>query len=351
MDIFAPQTLAGIVENIKPVPTFFTQLAFGLEKTSDTDSISLDIKEYKSRITPFVHPMSEAGIVEQAGYETKTIKPAYLKDKREFNPNKALTRKAGEAIGGSLTAQQRQEAILMEEAMDAMAMFDRRIETMCAEALLSATQTVIGKGYNLVVNFGRAAGNTITTTSGDKWDAVDSDGYGTADIPKQLMDASLIVSKAGGGVVRAIVMDYKAYGLFRKNKFVTSKDSGWVTSGTVRSTILDPKSLVEGEALYMGNLGAFEIWVYNYEYINPVTGSAANVMPDNTCLLIGSNVQGVQHFGAIKDAKAIETGAAAVRTYMKSWVSEDPGVRYVLLQSAPLMVPYRPNATVKIVVA
>ena len=31
--------------------------------------------------------------------------------------------------------------------------------------------------------------------------------------------------------------------------------------------------------------------------------------------------------------------------FSKSWVEEDPAVRYLMLQSAPLVVPYRVNAS------
>ena len=35
----------------------------------------------------------------------------------------------------------------------------------------------------------------------------------------------------------------------------------------------------------------------------------------------------------------------ALRYFSKSWLEEDPAVRWLLMQSAPLVVPYRPNAS------
>lgn len=348
MNIFTTGYLSGILSTIPTVPSFFRTF-FTKEVLSTKEEIYFDIKSSKARITPFVHPMSEGGIVEQTGYSTQIVKPAYLKDKRVFDSGKAIKRKAGEAIGGSLTPQQRMTAILQEEFEDAMNMFDRRIECMCAEALISGTQTVAGKGFNTSVNFGRAGGNAYSVST--LWSATNAGGEYIANIPGDLMDASLIISKAGGGTVRGVIMDAKAYKLFALNKAVQSRENNWVASGLRQSSIIDPKNLTEGEAIYMGNLGQFEIWVYNYEYINPVTGSAANVMPDNTVLLIGSNVQGEENYGIIMDTKAIETNQSSQRVFVKSWEEEDPGVRYVMLQSSPLMVPLRTNATVKLTVA
>lgn len=349
MNVFSTAYLMGIVSTIPTVPSFFRKLFFSKESLSTSEQIFFDVKTSKARLAPFVHPMSEGGIVEQTGFETKVITPAYIKDKRAFDPNKAIKRKAGEAIGGNLSPQQRMTAILEEEFVDAMNMIDRRVETMCAEALISGQNTITGKGFNAVVSYGRAGGNAYST--GTLWSATNAGGEYIANIPKDLMDASLIISKAGGGIVRAVVMDSKAYGLFVLNKAVRAIDSGWVASGLRTSSVLDPKQLTEGEAMYMGMLGTFEIWVYNYEYINPVTGSAANVMPDNTVLLVGSNVQGEENYGIIKDVAAIETNQYAQKVFAKSWLNEDPSVRYVMLQSAPLMVPLRPNATVKLTVA
>lgn len=349
MNIFSTAYLMGIVSTIPTVPTFFRKLFFGTESLSTSEEIFFDVKTSKARLAPFVHPMSEGGIVEQTGFETKMVKPAYIKDKRAFDPNKAIKRIAGEPIAGNLTPTQRMTAILEQEFMDAMNMIDRRVETMCAEALVSGTNTIVGKGFNAVVSYGRAGGNAYTV--GTLWSATNGSGEYIANIPKDLMDASLIISKAGGGTVRAVVMDSKAYGLFVINKAVRAIDSGWVASGLRNSSVLDPKQLTEGEAMYMGMLGTFEIWVYNYEYINPASGSAANVMPDNTVLLVGSNIQGEENYGIIRDVNAIEANQFAQRVFAKSWLQEDPSVRYVMLQSAPLMVPLRPNASVKLTVA
>jgi hypothetical protein len=50
----------------------------------------------------------------------------------------------------------------------------------------------------------------------------------------------------------------------------------------------------------------------------------------------------VQHYGAIKDEAA---GMQALDYFSKSWTQPDPAVRFLMLQSAPLVVPYRVNAT------
>ena len=66
-------------------------------------------------------------------------------------------------------------------------------------------------------------------------------------------------------------------------------------------------------------------------------------------VLLGSRsgIEGVRCYGAIKDEQA---GFQANRYFPKSWLENDPAVRWMLLQSAPLVVPYRPNASMCVTV-
>ncbi len=67
------------------------------------------------------------------------------------------------------------------------------------------------------------------------------------------------------------------------------------------------------------------------------------MLPSNTVLLGSSAVEGIRHFGAIRDEKA---GYCPMQMFPKLWTTEDPAVRYLMMQSAPLLVPYRPDATI-----
>jgi hypothetical protein len=57
---------------------------------------------------------------------------------------------------------------------------------------------------------------------------------------------------------------------------------------------------------------------------------------------VGSTgTDGVRHFGAIRD---LDAGIQARQYFVKSWREPDPSRQFLLMQSAPLLVPYRPNA-------
>ena len=52
--------------------------------------------------------------------------------------------------------------------------------------------------------------------------------------------------------------------------------------------------------------------------------------------------EGVRHHGAILDEAA---GIRPLEYFVKSWSENDPPVRYMLMQSSMLLVPYRANAS------
>ena len=72
-------------------------------------------------------------------------------------------------------------------------------------------------------------------------------------------------------------------------------------------------------------------------------GVTQNLMPSGT-VIMGSPalIEGTRLYGAIRDPRA---GLRAERYFPKMWVEEDPAAEWYLLQSAPIVVPFRPNAT------
>lgn len=341
MDIYGTAELNRVVnELVKPVPQFFLDTFFREQVVSEKEEIYFDLTtNNKPRITPFVHPLHQGKLVEDNGYSTESFKPAYLKDLRVLNPLKALKRRAGEAFNGSMTMEQRARMVLMDQLQDQNDMWARRLEVMAVEAILSGKQTVIGDGINAVVDFQRDTELTIVLTSTAKWDDA-----GNTSQSNQLEEWSqLLLEKCGSGR-GVVVMDTKAWRLFKRDaKFDKILDKSNRLSD---SSLLDMAArFAEEGASYKGNFGDFQIWVYSGEYTND-QGVTTKYLPDNTVLMVG-NVEGVRHFGSILDLDSLR----AQPKFVKSWVTNDPSARHTLLQSAPLLVPYRKNAVVRVTVA
>lgn len=338
-DIYSTGFLNRVVDEMAPVTSVFLDLFFPEVMTHDTEEVYFDKVTDKPRLTPFVHPLHQGKIIDSAGYTTKSVKPAYVKDLRVHNPLKALKRRAGEALTGSLTPAQRQQANIVADIADQNRMLARRLEVMAIEAIRDGKATIIGEGFNAVVDFGRDASLTETLTGGDKWDA------GTApNIPRQLEDWSQQIAEFDGNV-EAVVMDVKAWRLMSKNPYVEKLLD--IRKGDISSLVISPEIAVKAGVQYKGMLGNFPVWVYTGSYIDPADGQTKKYMPDNTVVLAGRRVEGVRHYGAIMDVDVL----VARERYVQSWTERNPSRRMLSMESAPILVPYRPNSAKKITVA
>ena len=102
-----------------------------------------------------------------------------------------------------------------------------------------------------------------------------------------------------------------------------------------------------------GSVGDVPIFTFQSEYVDPETGARTKIMPDNTVLMISrSKVHGVRHFGAIQSMDENENFVLNPMEYFaSSWTERNPTMRMLQLESAPLMVPYYPDAVQTITVA
>lgn len=341
MDIYSTQVLAKVVERLHTPPSFLLDTFFPNVQTSDKEEIFFDVTDSKPRISPFVSPLLPGKVVDSGGYQTKSFKPAYVKDKRRFDANIPYKRMAGEIIGGSLSPAQRYERALATHLKDQLDNLTRREEVMAAEILRTGKVIVSGDGYPAqTVDFGRDVELTKALSGSATWD---SSGVNPVD---DLEDWAITLQDKSGVVAKTVVMDPQAWKIFRSNTTVQKYLD--IRRGTNNTINIDPQIISESEkARYAGSIGDFAIWVYNDTYVDD-KGATCKLLPEKTVIL-GSRegLEGTRCYGAIHDEKANWT---AQRYFTKSWIEEDPSVRWLLLQSAPLVVPYRPNASMCVTV-
>ena len=151
------------------------------------------------------------------------------------------------------------------------------------------------------------------------------------------------IQEKSGAVGRTVIMDALAWRVFKADPKV-EKLLDIRRLRDAADLALGPIAFGQGNDLarYVGTIGDLDFWVYNDRYVDD-NDAVQKLLPDYT-VLIGSPTQleGTRCYGAIQDEKA---GYRAQRFFSKSWLEEDPAVRWLLLQSAPLIVPYRPNAS------
>jgi Phage major capsid protein E len=175
MDFFNLNVLLGVVNSLITPQQWFLNRYFPIASYSETKLISFDVIDKTRRLAPFVSPVVAGKVVKSQGITTKFFEPAYIKDKRIFNANRALKRAAGEPFGGNLTGVQRMQAVLANELLEQVEMVDRRLELMASEALRTGKAVITGDDYPTVeIDFGRKASLTVKLTGSKKWSAAGS---------------------------------------------------------------------------------------------------------------------------------------------------------------------------------
>jgi hypothetical protein len=336
MDLWSTNTLNRVVADLKGQTQFLLDRYFGAVQVEQAEEIHFDVMDGKRRISPFVSFLVEGQIVASPGYRTGTLKPAYVKDKRVFDMLRPFKRAAGENLGGTMSPMDRLRAMIARDMEDQVSMLNRRMEVMAGEALATGKVTIVGDKYpQAIVDFGRAAGNTIV--AGTLWSAAGSHPL------NDLQDWGQIALQSTGVFLVDVIMPPGVWKVFRDHTDVKDRLNLYRGIGQPPSLQLDAQSVGEGGA-YVGNIDGFNIYVYSSWYIDPADSTEKPIIPADAVLMVSPQLEGVRAYGAIRDEEA---GLQAVPYYVKSWVEPDPSVRFLMLQSAPLVVPYRPNASLK----
>ena len=331
--LFNTHTLMGVVSQMPRPSSFLLDSFFPMLQLEEGEEIHFDVRDGNRRLAPFVSPKVAGRIVESEGFRTHTFKPAYIKDKRIFDAERPMKRAIGERIGGDWSPSDRIRLNLANEIDDQIRMINRRLEVMAAEALRTGRVTVSGEDYpTVVVDFGRHGDNTVTLSGGDRW------GQSAVKPLHDLDTWALTVMRRTGARPTVVVMDVDAWRIFKADLEVQTR----LDVRRVEGNGLQMQGAQAIGGTYMGRLDGFEIYVYADWFIDPEDGQEKPVLPSGTVLMGSRAVEGVRAFGAIRDEEA---GYRPMAYFPKSWTDHDPSVRYLLMQSAPLVVPTVPNAS------
>jgi len=105
---------------------------------------------------------------------------------------------------------------------------------------------------------------------------------------------------------------------------------------------INPGAQINKGAVYKGRWGNFDLWLYNDWYIDPTDNVEKPMIPDGAVIMSGADLMGTRAFGVILDP---EFNYGPLAYAPKSWVEKNPAQRLILMQSAPLVIPSRVNAS------
>lgn len=354
VELYDTMTLIGVQNRQQIDPLFFLQF-FPDEITFTTEKVFFDeISEDRYVLAPFVAPHVEGRVMERGGFDTRSFKPAYVKPKHDIDVNQQFKRRAGEQpMTGSLTPQQRYDATIAENFRIEREMIERRINWMCAQALINASVVVEGEDYpRVTIDFNRDADLTEILLTTARW------GESAANPLGDLYQKMKLARRLSGGRITDIIMGEEAYDRAYKNAdFKDLLKTDYRIGGTAADApilgMADTDKEAELKAVLVGGQSAnrVRIWTYAgyFHERDPDTGVLTEgfYIDPNAVVGVGNKLNGVQTFGAIKDPNA---GLRAMRIFPRivDKKNDDPAKEYTLSQSAPLPVPMEPNNSFKL---
>ena len=302
-------TLIGVQNRQQIDPLFFLQF-FPDEITFSTEKIMFDeISEDRYILAPFVAPHVEGRVMERGGFDTRSFKPAYVKPKHDIDINQQFKRRAGEQpVVGSLSPQQRYDATIAENFRIEREMIERRINWMCAQALVNGAVVVEGEDYpRVTIDFNRDANLTEVLTSTARWGESAADPLGDLNVKMRLS------RKLSGGRITNVIMGEEAYDRFYRNADVKALlDTNYRIGGTAA----DASILGMGDNDKEAELKAILSGVVRHSHDFRLAGDdLAAAFRDRIAVVqlagrLGQGVEGFQFFvGQFDDLLRIEADA------------------------------------------
>lgn len=317
---------------------FLLNLLFGMVKTHATKAFQVDIIVGKRRIAPFVRRGKEALVMNNLGKKSQIVEPPNIRLKKLLTADEMLfTRSAGSSIiipggqGEQLQTARKQK--VAEEQSDLLDTINRTTEYLAAQALKGSYE-ITGEDVAFGIDFQMPTANKPTLAAAAKWDQAD-----TATPLANMRTWKTVVAKASGKVITDAV-------------FTTATFNNWLATAEVK-TYLDKRNIDLGavvtnqEFLDMGATRVARIdnvnyWVYD-EYYEDSDGNLQAMIPDGVIACVSKNADNRLHYGAIED---LQSGTTIGKYFSKDWVTEDPSVYNVLVESHPLPVPHEPEAMI-----
>lgn len=308
-------------------PTMFLKKMFFSNTVQfETKVVDIDIWKGQRRIAPFVSSKVKGKLVERIGFTTHSYEPPYIKIKSLATADDGMDRLPGETVYSSNGGpEERVRKLLAGDLVDMEEQILRREELMCADVLDDGILTVVGEGIELTIDFLMPSDNKITLTGPALWSALS-----TANPYNDLRKWKRQIAQKTGRNADVVVLGQDVIENFLNNAIIKEK----VALYNQNYGRLDPKMLPEGVTHYI-TFPEFGLSVYSYDglYLDLDTSIEKSYMPRHKVWMGCTSARTNFSYGAIKDLKA---GTFAVSRFPKSWEEEDPSVRYLLLQSAPL---------------
>lgn len=337
IDIYETRRMIRALEQRKPTRTVFLDTFFNEVDVSTAETVDIDIDRGGERLMAnFTSHKKEGKVVERRGFKTRSYKPPYVKPKTVCEADQFFGREMGETIYNGMEPAVKAAAMVGKDLGMMEDMIIRREEWMAAQGILTGVIKIQGEGVDDTCDFDMRADHNIVLSGDALWSSIT-----TAKPIDNIIDWVEKVEEDSGLTATHFFGGKQAMRYLRSNEVQVVGEKSLFDYRAIDIGEISPRKM-QDSLKYHGTLKEAGIDMYSYaeKFYNDADGKTYDMMPTNKILIGCKAARCVRHYGAIKDLSSLQ----AIKRFPKTWVTEDPSARYVMVQSAPLMAPHQIDA-------
>lgn len=342
-DLYSTGRLLLAIQGIDPVDSFLRDRYFPSTAADifNTEKVLVEYRDGDRRLAPFVAPRKNGVTVSRAGQEMREYMPPTVAPRRPITIDDITKRGFGEALFGSVSPQQREQALALQDLRELDNMITRREEAMAAETMLDNGCVMHGVGDDLEntvdseVRFYADAANPASYTVTNKW------GAAGANVIDDLAAMADMLTSEGLPATDFVCAPDVAGAIFRDETVQKLLDNRRFELGSVAPELQAPGAAVVAVLNVYGNM--INVISYNQKYVAD-DGITKSYIPAG-CGVMTAPGAGRTVYGAVTQ---LEQADGRMHTYGEKRVPKyvanaENDVRSLTLTSRPLMVPNNVN--------
>lgn len=302
------RTMSASLAKAAPRPQMFMQF-FGNTETQDNEVVELDKRFSGVRVAQFVNPDAVADGSEKLSFDNYTFKLPTVQDSVPLTSKELKKRLFNETVY-SMTSPAAKAAIMVSQIQsEQMDKTENAMELMAIDACFNGQITVLGKGENRIIDFNRAAANTIDLGSGNYWDEA---GGLPGDDVEDFID---LIGQNGSNATHMIgrIATMRA----AVKKLESTDPNSFVSPSKVDRAMLTFQSFANiSGAIFYGVYKNIELWGFDGNYTD-TDGASQKAVPAKKVVIlsaVNANVDIAGYAGDIDvDYPSIEGNTKAVK--------------------------------------
>jgi len=337
IDMYSTRAMQEYVSNEPGVARFIRETFFKQSFLYDTDKIDVDIVSKGRPIACMVKRYEDGNLVEDSGFETRSVETGYMNEFKIIEIGKYMKRKPGETAYNYTSPGVQAQQATAESFKELTDRFNRAEELMCIQALTEGVFVGRNKEGTAIysADFRMRPEHKPTLVPSDMFDSATMDKNRLMEMIRGWITNYL--QKNGGKMPTHLILGGNAFNAFLRHVDPDNKRSGHQCFTVVRGTVT-PR-MEEMGVFFLGTfpeLANVQVVGYNEWYDDPFdNGITKSVFPTNKALLCCANAKYTRNYGRIDHNEAPDF----IDRFPYTWQTANRKRTMAQFESAPVIVP------------